>query len=453
MIKIFAIYGIFSSLEPGEIRYVGMTEHQLEHRLQGHTQRCYRDHDDFAVWGKDVMSRGGSIEIKNLTIIEDLTEREWATRLKNEGHRLFNQQLVGGQGRILRDAWQDPSKRKNMSAHHEQLHAKMRKENPASSARSKVAISWGKKNNERSQDMRQKISNTLSGRKLGKYTDERNYYISRMNRLQHRERKQGPFSADIAWLRLLNDVIKQGQEASPRGKNTLELLSSLTVVDMTRPVVTIAERKLGYRFMCAEAAWIMSGDNRVETISPYSKAISNFSDDGKIFFGAYGPKFKEQVEYVVSSLRKDPTTRQAVFNIWRENPPENTKDFPCTLSCQLMIRDGHLDSFVTMRSNDVWLGTCYDIFNACMWSAYVLLEIKMPEIKLGHLFHTATSRHLYESNYEQAKICLDKMTIGFQYTPFDPYEFSFGWELTKHLESLAKKEAVSHAWLKELSNL
>src|SRR6266581_3104939 len=92
-------------------------------------------------------------------------------------------------------------------------------------------------------------------------------------------------SADHVWLRLLDSVVWEGQLVSPRGQKTREIIGSLITLDMNRPVVTITERKLGYRFMCAEAAWILSGDDRVETIAPFSKTIGNFSDDGKRFFG------------------------------------------------------------------------------------------------------------------------------------------------------------------------
>ena len=106
-------------------------------------------------------------------------------------------------------------------------------------------------------------------------------------------------TTNMNWQGLLNVVMTHGHETSPRGQKTKELLGVKTMIDMTQPVITISERKLGYRFMAAEAAWIMSGDNRVATISPYSKAISNFSDDGILFFGAYGPRIRDQLGHVL----------------------------------------------------------------------------------------------------------------------------------------------------------
>lgn len=261
-------------------------------------------------------------------------------------------------------------------------------------------------------------------------------------------------SAREAWLQLLKDVLEKGREVSPRGKKTLELPCSTVVVDMTRPVVNVRERKLGYRFMCAEAAWILSGDDRVETIQPFSKQIASFSDDGKTFFGAYGPKFRAQVAYVVRCLENDVNSRQAVFNIWRESPAPS-KDTPCTLSCAFMIRGGKLETYVTMRSNDIWLGTVYDIFNASMWSAYVALQL-LPTyswLKLGDLYHTALSRHLYEDQILPAEAIVYHRNGGtedFTYEPFKLFQFEHAPQLADHLWTLARGGTLKHNWLYEL---
>jgi thymidylate synthase len=258
------------------------------------------------------------------------------------------------------------------------------------------------------------------------------------------------YDANQAWLTLLTNIMQNGRKVVPRGKETKEVLGSLIRMDMRRPVLSINERKLGYRFMCAEAAWIMSGDDRVETISPYSKVIGSFSDDGLTYFGAYGPKLLGQLDYVVASLQKDRETRQAVANIWRENPPA-TKDYPCTLSVQFMIRKNYLHAFITMRSNDIWLGFPYDVFNASMWAGYILRRLDDPTLKLGCLYHSAASRHLYATNFEEARAILNKTPSSFSYEPFNPSEFGTAYDLNAHLWALAKKEPITHGWLKELN--
>jgi thymidylate synthase len=256
---------------------------------------------------------------------------------------------------------------------------------------------------------------------------------------------------DRAWIMAINEVHLFGDRVVPRGKPTLELLNHTIAVDMRYPVLSVPERKLGYKFMAAEAAWILSGDNRVETIKQYSKTISDFSDDGITFFGAYGTKIiSEQFIYAKDVLKKDHNTRQAVINIWRESPKES-KDIPCTLSCQFMIRQCMLDLFVTMRSSDIWLGVPYDIFNFSMLGVMMLLALNDPRLQLGTIYNTAASRHLYESDIPAAiPILRGNFTFGNDYNPCNWHEFQHKDNLISHLWNIANGKATFFKWLGDL---
>lgn len=221
-------------------------------------------------------------------------------------------------------------------------------------------------------------------------------------------------NADRSWIKDLDHVISYGVQAAPRGMNVVESMAYQSVVMMSDPVILNEKRKLGYKFMAAEAAWILSGDNRVDTIKPYSKDISKFSDDGITFFGAYGPKVFAQIPYVVSTLHNDLNSRQAVINIWRETPPP-TKDVPCTLSLQFLVRENVLHCVASMRSSDLWLGHPYDIVNFSAVAFAVLLQLRNMQgdnIQLGYLFLTAGSKHIYERNYDGVREILEDFYSG-----------------------------------------
>jgi len=261
-----------------------------------------------------------------------------------------------------------------------------------------------------------------------------------------------PNNADHVWFELIQKIMRQGLPYAPRGKETRELLGVQTQIDMRYPIVTNPGRKAGYKFMAAEAAWILSGDNRVSTISPYSRHISTFSDDGETFFGAYGPKIKEQLYYVASTLAADPDSRQAVINIWRENPRAGTKDVPCSLSVQFLIRNNKLHCQYTMRSSDAWLGWVYDVFNFTMLAGVVLLELgqRYPQLELGLLTLTAGSQHIYETNYHDVAAVLTENTpLGDNYFPFNPRgQFQHSEDLIAKLWLVANG-AGALAWARE----
>jgi thymidylate synthase len=207
---------------------------------------------------------------------------------------------------------------------------------------------------------------------------------------------------------------------------------------MSHPTIMSKSRKLGYKFMVAEAYWILTGKNTVADISPYSKQISRFSDDNIYFSGAYGPKVVDQFTYVVDSLWNDCHCRQAVINIWRENP-RGSKDIPCTLSLQFIIRDSRLNCVATMRSSDAWLGWVYDVFNFSMISAHVRqmlmgrdqeaiskrpgVEPKYANLILGDLILTAGSQHLYDSDYSSVENILQNSDAWYLENP--PVEHTY----------------------------
>ena len=133
---------------------------------------------------------------------------------------------------------------------------------------------------------------------------------------------------NTAWKNQLETILEHGVAVAPRGMKTLELPSYQLVVDMKYPVLTISERKLNYRFMAAEAYWILSGSDDVAGVADYNPNIAQFSDDGRAFFGAYGPRIADQLPYVVEKLITDCDTRQATLTNMDTKPSE---DQGCTV--------------------------------------------------------------------------------------------------------------------------
>ena len=94
-------------------------------------------------------------------------------------------------------------------------------------------------------------------------------------------------------------------------------------------------------------------------------------------------------------LKADPNTRQAVIHI-KDASNEQTKDLPCTLTLQFLIRGGKLNLIANMRSNDIWLGFPYDAFS------FTCLQMKMAMelgVEVGFYIHMAGSMHLYKRNF------------------------------------------------------
>lgn len=224
---------------------------------------------------------------------------------------------------------------------------------------------------------------------------------------------------ELAWRRALKRALDEGAEVAPRGAKTKELLGHTISIDMARAVVTSPVRKLNYRFMCAEALWILAGQNELAPLTRFVKRMADFSDDGVTLAGAYGPRLMPQINYVVDALVRDRETRQAVATIWTPTPPPS-KDIPCTVAVAFSVRRDELHQQVFMRSSDLWLGVPYDMFSFSCWGIYVACRFNARlaaaatggPIGLGHLTITAASSHLYERDWDAARALLKTPASG-----------------------------------------
>lgn len=223
-------------------------------------------------------------------------------------------------------------------------------------------------------------------------------------------------SLEEAYPELLKVLLKEGSEVSPRGMLTKEIIPvSIVITNPRKRVISHPVRKLNYGFMVGELLWILRKSNCVHEISHYNKQWNVYSDNGEILNGAYGDRiFKWRgVDYgeetstinqflkAYDQLKDDPETRQATIVLF--NPLldyRETKDKPCTNLLRFSIRDNKLNMLTVMRSNDIWFGTPYDIFNFTM-----LQEIMagMLDIEIGKYTHVVDSFHIYKEHFDKAK--------------------------------------------------
>lgn len=116
-------------------------------------------------------------------------------------------------------------------------------------------------------------------------------------------------------------------------------------------------------FHLMESLWILAGANDVKFPSYFNSRMSDYSDDGKTFYGAYGGRLRhsttDQLKDVIHILKTDKYTRQATCTIWRdEDLTKTTADKPCNLSFSFLYNQQTeaLDMTVMCRSNDMLWG-------------------------------------------------------------------------------------------------
>jgi len=218
-------------------------------------------------------------------------------------------------------------------------------------------------------------------------------------------------NTSLIWTSLLQQTLASSNVSAPRGERIREVFDGNAVVDMNQVLITLPERKLSLKFAFTEAWWMLTGRDDVETLHNVSKTIVAYSDDGVTFFGAYGKRYINQRERVLRAILRDNDTRHGVITFWDVANPPDTRDLPCSLSIQWLVRNNKLHAFYNMRSSDLWLGWPYDIFSFTCMTYHMLLSLRERDsffnrVTLGDLHYHAGSMHLYDKNMQDALNCV-----------------------------------------------
>lgn len=227
---------------------------------------------------------------------------------------------------------------------------------------------------------------------------------------------------------ILQSIIYKGINVSPRGKNTKELYPCYTTI--TNPqerMLFVGGRNYNPYFLVAEILWILSGRGDRQFIEHYIKKFSEYSDfNWQDYNAPYGVRMRnwgqlpdlkcmrlpdsfrmlsiDQLEEAYSRLVIDKDTRQSCISLW--NPYQDTKiglhDYPCNNMSYFKIRDNKLHLHQILRSNDFMLGLFPT--NMYQWSIIHELMSGFLGIELGEISFFSDSLHLYEDDFNTAKV-------------------------------------------------
>ncbi|WP_412476763.1 thymidylate synthase [Flavobacterium sp. TBRC 19031] len=230
---------------------------------------------------------------------------------------------------------------------------------------------------------------------------------------------------------ILEELIKRPFDVIPTKGASSEIFGAMLQLNNPRARLSSTETRGKTFSALGEFLWYLSKSNDLEFIMYYIIRYKNYSDDGKIVYGGYGPRLfnmrgkHNQINRVIELLKEKSTTRQAVIQLFdAEDLLEKHKDIPCTCSLQFILRDNKLNMIVFMRSNDAYWGLPHDIFCFTMIQEIVARSLN---VELGIYKHSVASLHLYEVSVSDAKQYIGE---GFQPTKAPMPEMPIGnpWE-------------------------
>lgn len=219
----------------------------------------------------------------------------------------------------------------------------------------------------------------------------------------------------------LQHIHNSGKVVQTRAGETLEIPMPVATTYFTprERVLFYPQRDANPFFHLLESLWMLGGRNDVAWLTPYNKRMSEYSNDGKTFWGAYGFRWRmwfeeDQLLVAADRLKKYENDRRTVVGIW---DPSNdlqagneSKDIPCNTHIYLKVRDNALHMTVCCRSNDMIWGA-YGA-NAVHFSILQEYMAAMVGVSVGRYTQVSDSFHAYTEVLKK----LDGMVAD-----YDPY--------------------------------
>lgn len=197
------------------------------------------------------------------------------------------------------------------------------------------------------------------------------------------------------------ELLINGEKVYPKGIETKEILApKIRLLNPKNNLAYNESRKFNLIYALVESLMLFNETKEVKYFSKFNNNIINYSDNGKSLYGAYGKRIAPMIKKIINKLKNDKDSRQAVLSIYNNDFYIDTKDVPCTLSIQFIVRNEKLNAITTMRSNDIIWGLPYDIF---MFTNLQQVIANTLNLKLGWYEHNPTSMHVYSNHYNMLK--------------------------------------------------
>ena len=209
-------------------------------------------------------------------------------------------------------------------------------------------------------------------------------------------------SMNDIYRQLCGKISVQGNEAA----GTKELLNSgFTLLDITD---NIATARTGYSlpYMLGGLASCFTARDDAESASKLPSFSKCIGGDGVANGYAYGAVVSNrygfgQAAQVIDTLKRDPYSRRAAIDFNVPDPGRSeAKDEICAIALVFELREGKLDCTGIMRSDDVWLGTPYDVVLFTELQKHIANELR---VAYGKYTHFAVSLHAYGKDIDRVR--------------------------------------------------
>jgi len=119
--------------------------------------------------------------------------------------------------------------------------------------------------------------------------------------------------------------------------------------------------------------------------------------DKNVWEYTYHERYKYQVPFIISELKRNPYSRRAIMNIRDFEVDSSNSNPACMQSIQYFIRDGKLHCKIMFRSNDLPEAFFYNAFALIRLQERIAAELG---VETGTYTHRSNSMHCYEKDFD-----------------------------------------------------
>lgn len=156
-------------------------------------------------------------------------------------------------------------------------------------------------------------------------------------------------------------------------------------------------------FHLMECIWMMAGENHVGWLEQFNSRMGQYAEPSGVIHGAYGYRWAhhfgfDQLLHIAQILRDDPTSRQAVLQMWsaEHDLGAKVKDKPCNTHVYFDARGGVLNMTVCCRSNDmIWGAYGANVVHFSFLQECLAHELDIP---VGTYWQVSNNFHIYVDN-------------------------------------------------------
>lgn len=208
-------------------------------------------------------------------------------------------------------------------------------------------------------------------------------------------------------------------------------------IDISERVPILTKRKVAWKSIVKEILWIISGSDKISDLESMGSNIWTpwINNDFTAKYGlektsigyGYGPNLRnfggdigttqgfDQLQYVINSLRENPTSRQILFTLWRPDKLNQVLLPACHHTYQFITEPDEngewkkLNCVMFQRSCDYPIGV--GMGNLLGGTIFTRLIAQQVGMKPEKLIHMGGHCHIYSNALEQAKEYLERSEL------------------------------------------